>query len=376
MAEVLGPQTLLDHALPTGWDATRITQWALRDGVTYGELANILALALGDLNEQLVADWGWCFFLTEEIAMEYENGGSVTEMPEISDQGKPEPLKGTTIGHMIDLKAYGQGVGGSKRYFRDARSAKVMAAISAIVSRGQWRFEKKLLERWFTNTENNVGSAGYDVPFVRGTGGNVDFAPPAYDGEAFTTSHNHYLGVDSDTLDEDDVLNNLAETLSEHGHNPPYTALIARADIASYRALTNWVEVVDTVNGVAVQSDQGGSTGARYVTAGQRPLGLAGYYQGDYGLIEVRYTARVPTGYAGMTKSYGNLNGRNGLAVRVHPQVGFGAMIVPETTLDDDYPIKQIDVEFEFGISVGNDRTNGAAAYLDSSGSWSNPTIS
>jgi len=374
MAEVLGPQTLLNMALPTGWDATRLAQWATRDGITYGELANQLALALGDFNQEMVTDWGWLFSITEELAMEYEQGGSVTEMPDITDVDKPEALQGTTIGHMIDLKVYGQGVGGTKRYFRDSRSAKINAAIATLVRRGRWRFEKRLLTRWFTNTENSIGSAGYDVPFVRGTGGTVDYAPPAYDGEAFTTSHDHYLGVDSDTYGYDGVLDQLAETLQEHGHNPPFNALVSRSDVASYMALTRFVEVVDPVVNFV---DRGGETsGNRYYTPGQRQFGLLGYYQGKYGLVEVRFTARVPTTYAGMCKSYGSLAAQNPLAVRVHPDTGFGAYVVPETTPDDDYPVKQLDVEMEFGVGVGLDRTNGAAAFLDSSGTWTNPTIS
>lgn len=374
MAEVLGPQNLLNLALPTGWDSTRIAQWALRDGITYGELANKLALALADFNQEMVQDWGWLFFITEEFTMEYENGGSVTEMPEITDVDKPEAVHGTTIGHMIDLRAYGQGVGGTRRYFRDSRSAKINSAISGLVRRSRWRFEKKLLNRWFTNTENQIGSSGYDVPFVRGTGGVVDFTPPAWDGEEFSSSHTHYIGVDSDSKGYDDVLNEMSEHLSEHGHSPPFHALVAKADMSNYKALSDFVEIVEPV--VSMVDRGGESSGAQYFAQGNRPYGMLGYYHGDYGLVEVRYSARVPTGYAGMCKSYGQLDGRNPLAVRVHPDVGFGAYIVPETTLDDDYPVKQLDVEFEFGVGIGRDRTNGAASYLDSSGSWSNPTIS
>lgn len=374
MAEVIGPQTVLNHALPTGWDSGKIAQWALRDGITYGELAGQLALALGDFNQQMVDDWGWLFSLTEEHIMEYENGGSVNPMPEITDLDKPEAIHGTTIGHMIDLRAYGRGIGGSKRYFRDARSAKINAAVSTIVRQARWRFEQKLLTRWFTNTENAIGSSGYDVPFVRGTGGNVDFAPPSFEGEDFTTSHDHYIAVDSDSEGFDQLLLELAETVQEHGHTAPFTAVVSRADTASYYALTNFVEVVDPI----IQTiDRGGETsGNQFFATGQRPYGQIGYYQSEYGLIVLRATARVPTGYAGLCKSYGQLDGRNPLAVRVHPIVGFGAYVVPETTPDDDYPVKQLDVEIEFGVSVGMDRTNGAAGYRVADDTWANPTIS
>lgn len=373
MAEVIGPQTLLDKALPTGVDGTRVAEWMLRDGVSYGELVNMLALAIGDFNQEMVSTWGWLFSLTEEIMMEYENGGSVTELPEVTDIDDITTVHGTTIGHMVNFKHYGRAIGGSKWYFRDARSAKIMAAISTIVKQARWRLEKQLLTRWFTNTENAIGSAGYDVPFVRGTGGNVDFAPPAFDGEAFTTSHDHYLGVDDDSLDYDDMLNSLAETLQEHGHEPPYTAMVSRADISTIYALSKFVQIVDPV--VQMVDRGGASSGNEFFARGQREFGQIGFFQSEYGLVEIRATSRVPTTYAGMTKSYGQLDARNGLVVRVHPDVGFGAYLIPETTLDDDYPIKKVDVAMEHGVGVGMDRTNGAAAILVSGGSWTNPTI-
>jgi len=374
MAEVLGAINLLDKALPTGVDGTRIAEWSMRDGITYGQLANELALALGNENQMLINNWGWLFFLTEELAMEYENGGSVTAMTELTDQDRAQPLKGTTLGHMIDLRAYGEAIGGTRRYMRDVRSAKIRAAISNIVRRGRWRFEQKLLTRLFTNTENTIGSAGYDVPFVRGTGGTVDYAPPAWDGEAFTTSHDHYLGVDSGSYTAADCFNNMAETLQEHGHTPPYTAIVSRTDIATYYGLNNWVEIVEPV--VSTIDKGGTSTGAQFFATGSREFGTIGFYHSQYGLIEVKATARVPTKYAALVKSYGNLAAANPLAVRVHPDVGFGFYVLPETTPDDDTPIKQLDVEIEFGVGVGMDRTNGAASYLVSGGSWANPTIS
>lgn len=374
MAEVLGPITLLNKALPTGQDGTRIAQWMMRDGITYGQLANELALALGDANAQFVTDWGWLFSITEELAMEYENGGSVTPMTELTDMDRAQPIHGTTIGHMLDLRAYGEAVGGTRRFMRDVRSAKIRAMVSNVVRRGRWRLEQKLLTRLFTNTENLIGSAGYDVPFVRGTGGNVDFAPPAWDGEAFTTSHNHYRGVDSDSLTAADSLNLMAEDLQEHGHVPPYTAIVARADTSSYYNLTNFVEIVEPI---ITTIDKGGSSaGAQFFSQGVREFGMIGHYHSQYGLIQLRATSRIPTLYSALVKSYGQLASSNPLAVRVHPDVGFGFYVLVETLPDIDTPVKQIDCEIEFGVGVGMDRTNGAAAYLVSGGAWANPTVS
>lgn len=374
MAEVLGPLNLMNKALPLGVDGARLAQWAMRDGVTYGELVNQMALALGDANQQLVNRWGWLFFLTEETAMEYEQGGSVTPMTEITDMDKPRAIHGTTIGHMIDLRAYGEAIGGTRRFFRDIRSAKLRASISTIVRRGIWRFEQRLLTRLFTNTENAIGASGYDVPFVRG-GGTVAYAPPAWDGEAFTTSHTHYIGYDSgDSKTLTDVLNGLAATLQEHGHEPPFKAIVSRANISTYAGLTKFVELVN-IPGLMI--DRGGeSTGNQMFRQAAWEGGHFGDFQSDYGHVELHASQRVASNYVGMAKSYGQLDARNPLAVRVHPDQGFGFFVVPETTLDDDTPIKQMDVEFEFGVSVGADRTNGAAGLLVSGGTWANASIS
>jgi hypothetical protein len=333
-----------------------------------------VARAMGAFNQDMMNRWSWCFSITEEDIMEYEDGGSVSAAREITDTDKVDATHGTTLGHMIELHVYGEAVGGTKRAMRDLRESQWLADIRTHVRKHQWRFEQNLLNRWFIPTEIALGAAGYNEPFVHGTGGTIDWAPPAYDGEAFTTSHDHYLGIDSDNDGFDDMLDALAETIQEHGHESPYRALVARADEASYRALDGFVTVVDPVVNVI---DRGSNTsGSQFFTQGSRPFGLLGYFQGSFGLVEVHYTSRVPTGYAGMMKSYGNNDARNGLAVRVHPDEGFGVRVVPELTGDTQYPIKQINDEFEFGVGVGMDRTNGAVAYRSSNGTWVDPTIS
>lgn len=374
MAEVLGPLTLLDKALPTGVDGARLAEWAMRDGITYGQLANQVALALGEKNQELVGKWGWMFSITEELMMEYPDGGAVTPMDELTDVDKPVPVHGSTIGHMLPLHYYGQGIGGTKRYFRDVRSAQIRAAISVIVNKGVWRFEQKLLGRFFDSDEESLGSNGKSVPFVAGTAGAVDFAPPAYDGVAFATSHNHFIGYNLSTPKTmADVLEGLAATLAEHGHNAPYRALVSRADIALFNALTNKVILVDG----GLQIARGGVTsGPQFYATGEQTLERIGSYQSSLGIIDLFATNRIPTGVVGMTKSYGQLDSRNALAVRVHPMRGFGLAVVPETTPDADFPIKQLDVDFEFGVGVGMDRTNGAVGFLVAGGSYADPTIS
>ena len=319
MAEVAGPRTVLTKALATGIDGTLAMQWRMRSGRTFQEIIADLALSIGAFNESRVSKWGWCFGITEDDLFEYEDGGSLSEAKEITDTDKVDAEHGTTIGHMIELHVYGEAVGGTKRAMRDLRETQFMADVRTLVRKLEWRFERRLLRRWFNNTEDAIGAAGYNVPFVRGTGGNVDFAPPAFGGEAFTTSHDHYLGVDDDTLGFDDMLNQMAEHLQEHGHEPPFTALVSRADNASYQALTKFVEVVDPIIRTI---DRGGeSSGNQMFTLGQRDFGMLGFFQSDWGLVEVRYTNRLPTHYAGMTKSYGSDDPRHWFSCPTQPMM-------------------------------------------------------
>lgn len=374
MAEVLGPLTLLNKALPLGVDGTRLAEWMMRDGITYGQLVNKLALALGDANQQLVSKWGWLFSLTEELSMEYEQGGTVNPMDELTDVDRPVAIHGTTIGHMLPLRRYGQAIAGSKYYFYDVRSEQLKAQISTIVRRGIWRFEQKLLSRFFLSTDEAIGAAGYSVPFVHSTTGAIDFQPPPYDGNAFATTHDHFIGVNVSTPKTmADVLEALAATLAEHGHPAPFDAIVSRSDIALFNALTNKVLLVDG----RVTWDRGGATsGPQFIASGNPTLSTIGSYQSSVGLIDLHATARIATGYVGMCKSYGQLDGRNALAVRVHPLRQFGLAVVPETTPDDDVPIKQLDVDFMFGVGVGADRTNGAVGFLVAGGSYVDGTIS
>ena len=130
------------------------------------------------------------------------------------------------------------------------------------------------------------------------------------------------------------------------------------------------------VAGTGVIIDRGGGTsGPQFFAQGNGSINQIGYYQSTYGQVDVRISARVATGHVFMGKSYGQLDIRNPLAVRVHPQRGFGMAVVPETTNDIEFPIKQLDVDFEFGVGVGPDRTNGVHGFLVAGGTYADSAI-
>ncbi len=334
----------------------------------------MLSLAIGDVNENMAAKWGWMFSFTNDIMFEYAQGGAVTPMPELTDDVRPKSTKGQTIGHMVDCHNYGDAIEGTRKYWQRARTKKVMSDIKTIVQRGIWRFEQNLLNRFFLSTETAVGGAGYNVPFVHGTSGAIDFAPFAYEGQSFTTSHDHFIGYNASTPKTmADVLNGVAATLEEHGHKAPFKALVSRTDKDSglFAALAKIVQFVQ-IPGLIVG---GTTTGTQFLQQHEAAYDHFADFQSNSGIVQLIATSRLSTGYVGMTKSYGQLDVRNALAVFTYPGQPFGIQIVPETLVNDDVPLKKIDIEFEFGVAVGEDRTNGAVGLLVAGGSYTDGTI-
>lgn len=380
MTDVKGVLTTLNHALPAGVDATRLAQWRLREGRSYEQVRAELTASLDGLNEELVNRWGDIMFITTEDHMEYPNGGALEDMPDVTDLDRYEPHKGTTVGHMIDLRVKGAAIGGTHRFFRDAREATLVATIRDHAQRGRNTFEKALLTRAMTDNENLLGTSGYDVGFASASA-SVSYAPPAYGGQTFLTTHTHYVGVDSNSLNHADLIEKLAETVTEHADDGyKLIAYIAEADASTYMALDNFVKLT---NNNIFYIDMGGATsGNQFFSRGelsgtpQTGGRLIGYYQSPYGQIELRSTRRIPTKYASVFRSYGVNDPRNPLAVRVHPDVGFGFYIKEIPSYDTTWPVKAIEFEIEYGISCGMDRTAGAAGYLVSGGVWVDPTIS
>lgn len=380
MADISGALTTLNNQLPSGVDAGRIAQWALRNGESYADFRSTVAGAFNSLNAEMLSAWGDLIFITEEQMMEYPTGGTTGDMPELTEMDLAELIKGETVGHMIDLKPYGDGIGGSWRFFEDVRPATLAASIRQIVNRGRNRFEKAVLTRCLTDTVNTLGTNGKDVGFCDASGGGVTFAPPVHGGEAFLTSHTHYVGVDDDSKGFDNVLEEIAEHLIEHGHMAPYSVKVSSADVASYHALANFAKPISER---VVFVDQGGGTANRFFERGQVEtpgMSGAGFYIGSYqsarGEMRLYATSRIPTLYAFGYKSYGVNNAMNPIAVRVRPSVGFGFFINEIASDNDRFPIARIQIELEFGISVGEDRTNGVSTYLVSGGVWVDPTIS
>lgn len=377
MADFKGILTTQSFALPTGWDATTLARWSFRNGRTYDQLRSEIVAGLQGVNNEFLARWGDLIYITTEQAVEYEDGGGTGEMIDVTELDRVEPQRGETKGHMIDLREIGDAIGGTEKFFRDARESIITASVAGLVRRGLNTWEKRLLTRATSNTVKTIGTAGYDVPFANASG-TVTWTPPSFGGKAFASSHDHFIGYNSGaSATLADVLDGLAATLHEHGHAAPFTAYVSEASVTAIRGLTNYVQPVQFVR------DRGAATtGPQFSVQGQMtemPAAggrMIGYYDTAYGAVELRSTNRLAAGYVFMYRSYGVNNPNNPIWVRVHPEVGFGFYIKEIPSYNTNYPVKTIEVRAEQGFGVGRDRTNGANGYLVSGGTWANPTIS
>jgi hypothetical protein len=376
---LLGARALIDRAIGTGLDATEILKFELQDGRTAEQVIGEAAAMIGDINQQLVNQYGGIAYITERQYARYANGESArSETPVKAEFKRADGVRASMIGHMLPLIDYEDAVEWTPLYLRRAYGDDITADLQLITDRWRNRVDKDLITRALTNAENAIGSSGYDVGWAIGTGTNVNYIPPQYGATIFGTSHTHYVVKDDSSLDYDDLVESMMGEMRHHGHMGTLSLMVAFADVAEYSAFTSaglfvpleppQVQIVAGSSSAPVRVIQGTTDGI--------PGELFGYWKSPhYGLAEIRSHARIPSDYAFMTKSYGVNNPRNGLAIRTEAGVGFGLMVSPQRTQSINPELDYVKFEATHGVGV-NDRINGVAGYIAAgASSWVNPSI-
>ena len=365
----LGFADLKDTALPSLWDASEIAKVRLAEGRTFDRLLAEVQQGMGMLSRELLdmPHYGDLFAVQDTVEVEYPIGAS-NGFAEATEYGVANPQRGATSGHSIPLKPYDRALGWTGMYLRNARATKLDADIRSAITDAKSLFQQKLLSRFFLSTGETVGStANASVPFVDAAATDTTYCPPASpEGETFLTTHTHLLRVDAITQAN---LNTAVEHLQEHGHKSPFELIVARADIGSW---TNKTNVTGYKNpewpGIVYHSSATERAAVPEVSE------YIGYVETDYGICRIWATPRVPTLYWGLYKNYGPGDPRNPLRVRINPNFGFGYQLVPGNWINAP---SQLAVAYtEFGVGVGEDRTNGVLVYTYASGSYTSPTIS
>jgi len=367
-----GIKDLKNVALPTAWDGNELSRLQLRDGTTYEALVADIDAALTVVNGSLNAGYlGRLLSLTTDPAVEYRSGGT-NGFEDETEQTQPDSQHANTTGHMLPLLKKDRGMKWTESYLEEARSASITADISAMVEDAVDIYEKSVWTRFFkleeeTGKSKGLGATGYSVPFADGGNGTIAYIPtPRPDRmiNAFSAAHNHFLRLDGIT--QANLVTALGH-LWEHGLDGPYDLIISRADIASWQNTTN-------VTGFKPKGDpiiQYGGLDDLALVEGE-------IYEGavttTYGTARMYANARIPTGYWGVTKSFGQGDQRNPIKVRYDDFYGsFGVKLVASNV--SLYPFTGAIAKFRFGVGVGESRVGAVAVLDDSAGTYVTPTI-
>ena len=365
--------------VPTGIDPARLTLWNQRGKFNYESVRSIIGAAIQGVNEERAMAWGDLITLTPDMSVWYMNGGKVEPADVTMGDSRPPLVRGNNAGHMIDLKVWALGFGGTSRRLEDMTESQLIGGVISLATALRDRFDWSILTRATTNTENALGT-GFDVGWCDGSPGTVIYAPPKWNGTTFFEDHNHYLGYNTSGMTFDDAISGAAFKVAEHGLplNTAFKVLYSETDVVTYRGLTNMVKPVDNVNVVlGGRTDQptlytGGVPGSIPASGGR----YTGLYNTAYGFAELYATPRIPTGYGLVYRPGQTFAADNGIAIRYRLSTGFGIRITEVPDYTTTFPIKEIDCEDEYGVSCGKNRYAGAVYELVSGGTFTNPTIS
>lgn len=359
----VGYNDLKQYALPSYWDPTELRKWELIDGTTYDGFVADIGRALAIANAQLLADpiLAGMVSTTTELAFEYPVGTS-NGFQTHTEYSRPEQRRGATTGHMLPLVAYDRGLGWTWDMLRKARRMQLDADIADAIKDLKDLWEKAILTRMFKSTYTAVGSSGRSMPLADGGTADANYIPLAVPnrGGTFTSAHDHIHNLNGITQAN---IETATANLWEHGYDAPFDLLVAYADISSWTNTTN-------VTGFVPRADpliRYGMT-ADIAQVGE---GFIGAIETDYGPVRVRATGRIPTTYYTMYKSYGNLDQRNPLVIRLG-DYGVGAVLLKGDHIRE-FPLEEAILFSEFGVGVAN--RVGAVAYINSAGGYSDPTI-
>jgi|TARA_Y100000310_G_scaffold220455_1_gene221984 hypothetical protein len=363
----LGPNALLQYALPTNWDAATLSQTALQSGETYEGLLKDITAGLAAKNASLLQNPLLMSLvgLTTEQTLEYGIGVS-NGFQVATEFTRPDSGRGATVGHMLPLDSFDRGFGWTWMFLRKARRISIDNDIAMGMNDLQNKFEYLILNRLFLSTAVTIGSGGKSVPIADGGTADSAYVPPHVperETTTFTSSHTHLLRLDGITQAN---LNTAVKTVWEHNHDGPYDLLIAAADLSDWTNTTN-------VTGYVARSQDLISYGSQTATAVGIDPGVIGVVETDYGTCRLRATARIPTAYWSVYKSYGLQDQRNVLALRYSEAMGIGAVLLAGDHIRE-FPMENAIMFMEMGVGVG-DRTAAAIVENDSSGDYASPTI-
>lgn len=363
----LGPNDLKQLAIPANWDAGMLSRLALATGETYEQLLTDIASALAIANGTLTTNPVVASLVstTTDATLEYRTG--VSNGFEVhTEYAQPDAQRAGVTGGMLPMTAWDRKFGWTWDFLRKARRSQLDADIGSGMADLQNLWEKAVLTRLFKSTYDAVGT-GRSVPIADAGVADASYVPINMPNRAaaFASSHTHLLRLNGITQAN---IETAVLTLWEHGYDAPYDMIIAQADVGAWETVANVTGFVKKANGLI---RYGVTTAIAEVDND-----FIGVIETAYGSVRVRASARVPTAYWAVYKSFGSMDSRNPLVMRESPQFGSGAVLLSGRQYNiQQFPLEGAILFSEFGVGVA-DRTAAAIVYNYTSGNYVIPTIS
>lgn len=367
---LLGNRDTRDLVDVTGIDPALLQRFRLADGATYEQVEAMATAALSGFNGSVANDpfWSMLISFTDRAEARYTIGNA-SEMVAHTEYGRPDPERAERAGHMLPLRKWDKMLGWTRDYLEEARLDDLQADVSLVIEAAQNRWRKSLLTRLLKRGDESgaivgLSSTGLSPGFATAAASTgVDFIPPSYAGLAFTSDHEHYVGISGGAFTAA-VFTDARSELEEHGHEPPFEFIIGPSDEATVSGLTGFVSVNEALINQAITVASTTFTGA--AIDGKRPIGAIEGFR-------IWVVPGVPQYYGFGWKSYGRNNPRNPLTVRLPlNQRGPILRLIRDSNNPGIAPVQNLMSQMAFGVGVG-DRTNGTARYVNNT-TWADGT--
>lgn len=361
----LGPNDLKQWAMPAGWDAGRLQQYRLASGETYDDLINDITAGLAIANRSLLSDpiVSSLVSVGSEMTFEYPTGSS-NGFQDHTEYGRPDAMRGAVTGHMPELVHKDRMLSWTYDFLRKARRGQIDADIASAMQDLRNMWTKAILTRLSKSTYTAVGS-GKSMPVADAGVADSTYVPPNFPDRAtaFASSHTHLLRLNGITQAN---LETAVAHLWEHGYDAPYDLLISQADVAAWSAVatvTGWVKRADGLIRYGTQTD--------LANVDDGYLGVI--ETSAFGPVRVRASARIPTTFWFLYKSFGALDGRNPITVVPSPTYGLGAVLLAGDHIRH-YPMENAILTAEFYLGISN-RVGAVLVRNDTTSTYTDPTI-
>src|SRR5260221_19289 len=149
--------------VPPGIDPARLVLWEQRGLFSYEYVRATIGASIQALNEERALAWGDMVALTPESSIWYMNGGAVEPADVTMGDTRPPLVVGNNAGHMIDLKVWSLGFGGTTRKLEDMTESQLIGGVVGLATAPRDRFDLEILNPALSKAEGLLGTTGYNA---------------------------------------------------------------------------------------------------------------------------------------------------------------------------------------------------------------------